>query len=50
MSNYYKVDRKIAICLSFVALFLLTPLYRTDDFDDESKDVNVERTVVKIVK
>ena len=32
LSNYYKVDSKIAICLSFVALFLLTPLYRTDDF------------------
>lgn len=32
LSNYYKVDSKIAICLSFVALFLLTPLYKTDDF------------------
>ena len=39
------------LSIIIVKLFLLTPLYRTDVFDgDESKDVSVESTVVKIGK
>ena len=32
LSKYYKVDSKMGICLALVAVFLLMPLYKTDDY------------------